>query len=111
MSDEVYNEEQLVTLQRLLGIVERLYEETAGFQENGDNQQHWYNRGYANGIVEQLGQLGYRDYIERHTVPDPPDIIVGHEIWAWGKAYIHGIEVGKKETSEVIGLADGETDQ
>lgn len=108
MMHKTYTQEQLATLDRLLSLVERLYVETAGFQENGDNQQHWYNRGYANGIVEQLGRLGYGDYVEQHTVTDPPDVISGHEYWAWGKAYLHGVEVGKEETSEVIGSSDNE---
>jgi len=103
---EEYTDEQRASLGRLLSIVERLYLETAGFQENGDNQQHWYNRGYANGIIERLVQLGYRDYVEQHTIPDPVDIIAGHEFWAWGKAYLHGLEMGRKETADVIGPAD-----
>ena len=102
MIEDNYTEEQQERLKQLVALIERLYEETAGFQENGDNQQHWYNRGYANGIIEQLTLLGYRDYIEQHTVPDSADIIEGQEFWAWGKAYEHGIEMGKKETGEII---------
>lgn len=97
-----YRPEQLQMLQRLLAIVDRLYTETAGFQENGDEQQHWYNRGYANGIIKQLRVLGYRTYVEDNIVPDAQDIIEGQEFWAWGKAYQHGIDMGKKETSDVI---------
>jgi len=98
-----YTEEQQAILQKLIGIVESLYEETSGFLENGDNQQHWYNRGYANGIVQQLSKLGYREYVEDNTVPDAEDIIAGHEFWVWGKAYQHGLQVGMKETTDVIG--------
>jgi hypothetical protein len=103
MTQYEYSEEQEVMLKKLIGIVESLYLETAGFLENGDNQQHWYNRGYANGIVKQLSDLGYRDYVENNTVPDAEDIIAGHEFWAWGKAYQHGFEVGMKETTDVMG--------
>ena len=102
MMDGEMTHEQKATLDRLLAIIERLYLETAGFQENGDNQQHWYNRGYANGIVMQLDELGYRTHVEDQLIPDAYDIIAGQEFWAWGKAYQHGMEMGKKETMEVI---------
>ena len=108
MQTHGYNEEQLATLGRLLGIVEQLYLETAGFLDNGDNQQHWYNRGYANGIIRQLTEYGYRAYVEQNTVPDAEDVISGHEFWAWGKAYQHGMEMGMKETTDVIGPAGNE---
>jgi len=103
MTGSHYTDEQQAILKKLIGIVESLYLETAGFLENGDNQQHWYNRGYANGIVQQLDELGYRAYVEDNTVPDAEDIIAGQEFWAWGKAYQHGMEVGMKETMDVIG--------
>ena len=89
-------------MQKLIRIVDRLYQETAGFLDNGDNQQHWYNRGYANGIVCQLTDYGYRSYVEENIVPDAEDIIHGHELWAWGKAYQHGMQVGMQETTDVI---------
>ena len=107
MQQHSYNDKQLAVLQRLLNIVEQLYLETAGFLDNGDNQQHWYNRGYANGIIRQLSQYGYREYVEDNTVPDPDDIIAGQEFWAWGKAYQHGMDMGMKETIDVIGPAAG----
>ncbi len=103
MDDTSYTEEQLAVLQRLLSIVDHLYQETAGFLEHGDNQQHWYNRGYANGIIRQLTQSGYWTYVEDNIIPDAENIIAGHEFWAWGKAYQHGIEMGMKETRDVIG--------
>ena len=105
MDDAGYIEERSAVLQRLLNVVDRLYLETAGFLEHGDNQQHWYNRGYANGIVRKLSQLGYRACIKDRLVPDAEDIIAGHEFWAWGKAYLHGIKMGMKETADVIGPA------
>ncbi len=101
------NENPQVTLDRLLAIVERLYIETAGFQDNGDNQQHWYNRGYANGIVSQLSELGFRAEVEATLIADADNIIEGQEFWAWGKAYLHGVEVGRKETVEVMQPAQG----
>ena len=106
MATHGYTEEQRVVLQRLINIVEQLYQETAGFLDNGDNQQHWYNRGYANGIIHQLSAYGYRPFVEESTVPDPEDIIAGHELLAWGKAYQHGLDMGMKETTDVIGPAN-----
>jgi hypothetical protein len=103
-----YSDKQLAVLQRLLRIVDNLYLETAGFLDNGDNQQHWYNRGYANGVVQQLDEYGYRSYVEDNIVPDGEDIIAGHEFWAWGKAYQHGKEIGMKETTDVIGPAESD---
>lgn len=96
------SEAQLAVLQKLLRIIHRLYEETAGFLENGDNQQHWYNRGYANGIVQQLTAYGYGCYVKDNIIPDADNIIEGHEFWSWAKAYQHGIKMGMKETAEVI---------
>lgn len=106
MNQFAYNDEQLAVLNKLVQIVESLYRETAGFLDNGDNQQHWYNRGYANGIIRQLTDYGYRDYVEANTIPDAEDVIAGHEFWAWGKAYQHGMEMGMKETTDVIGPVD-----
>ena len=103
MTQQPYDEMQIAALEKLIGIVDSLYLEPAGFQESGDNQQHWYNRGYANGIIQQLGDYGYRDYVEDNIVPDADDVIAGQEFWAWGKAYLHGREVGMKETTEIIG--------
>jgi len=97
------DEKQQASLQRLLNITERLYLETAGFLDNGDDHQLWYNRGYANGIVAQLTRLGHRAFVEDNIVPDPDSIIAGHEFWAWGRAYRHGMEMGMKETLDVIG--------
>jgi len=75
-------ENKQATMDRLLAIVERLYIETAGFLENGDDQQHWYNRGYANGIVSKLGELGYRAEVDAALIVDAEDIMEGQEFWA-----------------------------
>jgi hypothetical protein len=94
--------EQQAILSRLLDLVDRLYQESDSFLEETANQQLWYNRGYANGIIQQLISLGYQDVIEGQLSPDPEGVLQGHEWMPWGKAYRHGIEVGSKETMQVI---------
>lgn len=89
-------------LQRLLSILKRLYTETEGFLDEPENQQHWYNRGYANGIAEALADLGYAEQLNQQVQLDAPDIIAGHEALAWGQAYQHGKEMGEQETREVL---------
>ncbi len=90
-------------LQRLFPILQRLYSETEGFLYHPENQQHWYNRGYANGMVAALVELGYADWVGQRLAVDADDVIAGHEALAWGQAYRHGVEMGHKETYEVIG--------
>ena len=92
-------------LDQLTGIVISLQEETHDFLDQGDEQQLWYNRGYANGIVAALDDLGYSEYIDSRINRDPDDLISGHDALPWGKAYHHGLEMGEKETREVIGPA------
>lgn len=94
---------QLQTLEQLLELIERLYQETAGFAEEFDDGQPWYNRGYANGMIAALTTLGYRQFVDARLRVDEPDLLAGHEIMAWGKAYRHGFEVGAKDVSDVIG--------
>lgn len=92
-------------LVRLLGLVERLYGESAGFLERPEDEQLWYNRGYANGIIAALTELGYGADVQARVAGDAVDCIAGHEALSWGRAYQHGCEMGDKETREVIGPA------
>ncbi len=92
-------------IDQLTGIVKQLQEETEDFLDQADDQQLWYNRGYANGIVSALDALGYSAVIDNMISRDPEDIIRGHEALPWGQAYKHGTEMGEKETREVIGPA------
>lgn len=94
---------QMHTLQYLLDLIERLYQETEGFAEEFDDGQPWYNRGYANGMVAALTSLGYRAFVDARLRIDKPDVLAGHEIMAWGKAYRHGFDVGAKDVGDVIG--------
>jgi hypothetical protein len=90
-------------LPQLLALVGELYEDTEGFAQRTDNAQLWYNRGYANGMVEVLGELGFRPQVESLIEPDAQDVIAGHELLPWGKAYAHGRDMGRRETREVMG--------
>jgi hypothetical protein len=89
-------------LRQLLELLARLYDETDGFADNPGDAQLWYNRGYANGMVKALSALGQSDAVLRRITPDPEDVIAGHEVMAWGKAYLHGAETGYRETFEVV---------
>ncbi|RMG56532.1 MAG: hypothetical protein D6717_06495 [Gammaproteobacteria bacterium] len=95
-------------LDELLAIAERLYAESEGFLERPDDAQLWYNRGYAYGILRALDALGYAPYFgDRMQRVDAEDIISGHELMPWGKAWQHGLEMGEKETREVLAPAPG----
>lgn len=88
-------------LRQLLDLVARLYDESAGFADNPGDAQLWYNRGYANGMVKALAELGQQAAVAGRIQPDADDVNVGHEVMAWGKAYQHGFETGYRETHEV----------
>lgn len=89
-------------LTQLVDLVARLYGETEGFQEDHADGQLWYNRGYANGMVKALAEMGLIDALTGRVQPDPDDVIAGHEVMAWGKAYLHGADMGYRETFEIM---------
>ena len=90
-------------LGRLLQLAARLYAETEGFEQHSEDGQLWYNRGYANGILAGLAELGHDDAIRAADItPDPEDIVADQTLLAWGKAYSHGFEMGQRETREVL---------
>jgi hypothetical protein len=92
-------------LDQLIELANRLKSEAADFLENPEEQQDWYNRGYANGIVKALNDLGYAAYIDGRATEDDADLLREHRMLAWGQAYQHGMEMGEKETREVISPA------
>jgi hypothetical protein len=94
---------QMQTLEHLLDLIERLYQETDGFADAFDDGQPWYNRGYANGMIAVLKSLGYGAFVDARLRADDPELPAGHEIMAWGKAYQHGFEVGARDVGDVIG--------
>lgn len=90
-------------LERLMQLAARLYGETDGFEQHSEDGQLWYNRGYANGMLAGLGELGHTEAIRAAGItPDPEDIAADQALLPWGKAYTHGYEVGYRETQEVL---------
>ena len=88
---------------QLIDLIDRLRDETADCFEQPDDQQRWYNRGYANGIVLALRELNQFDALADRTLDDVRliDAAVG---LPWGKAYRHGETMGRRETYEISGI-------
>jgi hypothetical protein len=89
-------------LQQLLDLIDRLRDESAGFQDQPGDQQLWYNRGYANGMVQALAELGAGARLEGRQ-PDDSEVLAPHLPMPWGKAYRHGEQMGQRETHEITG--------
>ncbi|MCG6966177.1 MAG: hypothetical protein LJE59_06685 [Chromatiaceae bacterium] len=89
-------------LSQLPDLIDRLRGETAGYLDQPGEQQLWYNRGYANGIVLSLQQLQQRGRLGTR-VPDAAAVVTGHLGTPWGRAYRHGESMGSRETYEVTG--------
>jgi len=90
-------------LPQLLSLIDRLRDETVTFLDQPGDQQLWYNRGYANGMVAALGELGQGAALGDRR-PDPAAELEGHRPMAWGRAYCHGEETGYRETYEIAGI-------
>jgi hypothetical protein len=93
-------------LAQLIRLLRDLDGETQGFLERQDDAQGWYDRGYANGMAQAIRELGHGDFL-------PPDLALDldGETWGliaqqalmpWGRAHTHGLEMGRKETFEVL---------
>jgi hypothetical protein len=95
------------TLTKLVNLIRRLHGETQDFVDNPQDEQAWYNRGYANGMVYALDELGFASDLDSSIVRDPPDVITGFETFSWGRAYQHGFEMGAAETRQVVAPAAG----
>lgn len=89
-------------LEQLCELIERLRAESADFEQRHEDGQLWYNRGYANGMVLALQNL-CEAKLPCGQQPDDPQILQGHEVMAWGKAYRHGESMGQRETYEITG--------
>lgn len=87
-------------IDKLAGLVERLYNETADYSENPSDAQLWYNRGYANGVVAYFIKNGFSEKLSNLTL-DATDIYQGEQVMEWHKAYHHGFEMGERESGEV----------
>lgn len=93
---------QQTLLERLLRLVERLYAETADFAEHPEQEQLWYNRGYANGMLQALRDLGYADMLTGRIAADQTDPVADCAALGWARAYRHGEQMGLQETREVL---------
>jgi hypothetical protein len=51
-------------LERLLLILARLHTESEGYFDHPEQEQLWYNRGYADGMLQALRDLGYAAAIQ-----------------------------------------------
>jgi EAL domain-containing protein (putative c-di-GMP-specific phosphodiesterase class I) len=88
--------------QRLLQVVKELHAETASLTAQESELQLWYNRGYADGMIEAMQSLGFKRQLDDAGVAIDMSLINGQELLPWGKAYQHGFEMGEKETEEVL---------
>lgn len=94
-------------LTQLIRLLRDLYGETQGFLDLQDDAQLWYNRGYANGMVLAIRTLGRGDALPADLALDPDgetwEQIAKQALMPWGRAHAHGLEMGRKETFEVLG--------
>jgi hypothetical protein len=93
-------------LVKLIELLGGLYGETQGFLDAPDDAQLWYNRGYANGMVQALRELGHGDALPADLALDADgaawDRIAQQALTPWGRAHAHGLELGREETYEVL---------
>ena len=89
-------------LHQLLDLIDQLRNDTRGFLDEPGDQQLWYNRGYANGMLLALQRLDQRQRLGGR-VPDDPGQLGSHLAMPWGKAYQHGERMGVRETHEITG--------
>jgi hypothetical protein len=90
-------------LKRLLRLAQDLYAETAELSETESELQLWYNRGYADGMVRCIKDLGFSRQLSETLASVGEAISDEQRFLPWGKAYQHGFEVGERETIEVLG--------
>jgi len=90
-------------IEQLLELCDSLREETRTFLDEPGDQQVWYNRGYANGMLAALQRLGQAHRLADRSLDDI-DEIGGQFAMPWGKAYRHGEAMGSRETHEITGI-------
>lgn len=89
-------------LQRLLRLMGKLYAESEDYFDHPEQEQLWYNRGYADGMRQALHDLGYAEDIPAQLSSGPRPLSSGFEVLSWGRAYLHGQAMGGRETREVL---------
>ena len=88
-------------LEKLVNLIDKLYQESADFSEQPEETQLWYNRGYANGMLKALTELGHQAQLPSSLKNDSPTILSSVRWTPWGKAYQHGLEQGCQETLDL----------
>jgi hypothetical protein len=83
-------------------VVVDLYKETTDLSLGDGDLQLWYNRGYADGMVTALSQLGFTAELGE-VIATPLRLEEADAFLPWGKAYRHGLERGESETREAMG--------
>ncbi|MBK1709232.1 MULTISPECIES: hypothetical protein [Marichromatium] len=92
-------------LDRLLALLERLYRDTADYRARCDEAQCWYDRGYADGMRAALAALGHGAALAARPLPEIEPLAPTERVTPWGRAHAHGVEVGGRETRDVLGGA------
>ena len=98
MSAEQRSQNPLVI--RLADLANELMQSSDQFLDQPNDLQLWYNRGYANGILNALAQADIK--IEGLEKPDPEHLWSAHRFMAWGQAFIHGQTKGHSEACEIL---------
>ncbi len=91
-------------LPRLIDLILRLRADTVGYQDTPDDPQRWYDRGYADGMLAALLELGHGAALPPALAGDADTggLPAADRSTPWGRAYAHGMEMGGKETHEVL---------
>jgi len=88
-------------IDKLAGLVEKLYAETEGYADNPADAQLWYNRGYANGVVAYFNHNGLAEKLS-YLQLEGSNLYNTERVMEWHKAYHHGFEMGERESAEVL---------
>lgn len=97
-----HNLQKSIILEKLFGLIIRLQSESENFLERQGDLQQWYNRGYADGMLKGLQELGCCEQIPAGVRTDAADAVAGCRWLPWGRAYHHGSEKGRREAHEAL---------
>ena len=93
-------------LNSLLQMVQEFYSQTLELKEEQAECPRWYNRGYADGVIEYLKELGYREELSEFELvksnPTEPDPQIMNRKLPWVSSYHRGVSKGREETYEVM---------